>query len=80
MGWEGRYSPSACLLQWSGSRRDPGLISESGEREGVYSKGWVYELFGINGTWAYNCIANISPFIAFNIPSQAHKNQTKLQI
>lgn len=46
----------------------------------MYSKGWVYELFEINGTWAYNCIVNISPFIAFNIPSQDRKNQIKLQI
>lgn len=46
----------------------------------MYNKGWVYELLGIGGTWAHNYIASISPFVAFNIPSQDHKNQTKLQI
>ena len=68
----------AVAVVWE--QRDPGLILESGEQEGVYSKGWVSELFRINRTWAYNCIAYILPFIAFDIPSQDHRNWAKLRI
>lgn len=40
---------------------------------------WVEERLRVSRALGSNCMACILPFIAFNIPSQDHRNQAKLQ-